>query len=142
MPVFFVLVGLAHIELDWLTAVKTTILIVTVTHSDGGKTFGVVHSEIGGCPLAKRYAFKVSIAQAFFCLERLQADSFICLQIPDDMPAGKDVLLAWTVSIFIFRSTAVLKIYLVDIPICCCSQVVQQVSLMPCNARVLSVKLC
>lgn len=27
--------------------------------SDGGQNFGVIHSVIGGCPLAKQYSFKV-----------------------------------------------------------------------------------
>ncbi|KAK9894041.1 lytic polysaccharide monooxygenase [Cystobasidium minutum MCA 4210] len=41
---------------------------------DGGQNFGVIHSVIGGCPLAKQYSFK----------------------IPNNVPAGKNVLLSWT----------------------------------------------
>lgn len=45
-----------------------------MTFSDGGKSFGVIHSVIGGCPLAFDYTFTV----------------------PAGVPAGKNVLLGWT----------------------------------------------
>ena len=41
---------------------------------DGGKTFGVIHSVIGGCPLESSYQFT----------------------IPSNLPTGKKVVFAWT----------------------------------------------
>lgn len=41
---------------------------------DGGNTFGVIHSIIGGCPLQTSYTFNV----------------------PSDAPAGNDVILSWS----------------------------------------------
>ena len=41
---------------------------------DGGKSFGVLHSVIGGCPLKESYTFTV----------------------PSGLPAGKDILFGWS----------------------------------------------
>ena len=41
---------------------------------DNGKTFGVIHSVIGGCPLQESYTFTV----------------------PGNAPAGKNILLSWS----------------------------------------------